>query len=100
MRSNKRAPLSAKLEVLKACVVLSALHNWHNCEAFGRKTPKDLEIQYVKLIKSTLGVRQNTPKLLVLIETGLLPLNAIILSRQVSLNVSQKLQSVPKTDGG
>ena len=80
LRSNRRAPLSVKLEVLKACVVLSSLHN---CEAFGHKTPKDLETQYFKLIKSTLGVRQSTPNLLVLIETGLLPLNAIILSRQL-----------------
>ena len=55
----------------------------HNCEAFGYKTPKDLEIQYYKLIKSTLGVRQSTPNLLVLIESGLLPLEAIISSRQV-----------------
>ena len=62
LRSNKRAPLSVKLEVLKACVVLSALHN---CEAFGHKMPIDLETEHFKLIKSTLGVGQSTPILLV-----------------------------------
>ena len=80
LRSNRRAPLSVKLEVLRACVVLSVLHN---CEAFGYKTPKDLETQYYKLIKATLGVRQSTPNLIVLIESGLLPLKAIITSRQL-----------------
>ena len=54
----------------------------HNSEAFGHKIPKDLETQYYKLIKSTLGVRQSTPNLIVLIESGLLPLKALITSRQ------------------
>ena len=80
LRSNRRAPLSVKLEVLKACVVLSVLHN---CEGFGYKTPKDLETQYYKMIRSTLGVRQSTPNLILLIESGLLPLKAIITSRQL-----------------
>ena len=79
LRSNRRAPLSVKLEVLKACVVSSVMHN---SEAFGHKIPKDLETQYYKLIKSTLGVRQSTPNLIVLIESGLLPLKALITSRQ------------------
>ena len=77
LRSNRCAPLSVKLEVLKACVITSALHN---CEAFGHKTPKDLETQYFKLIKSTLGVRQSMPNLLVLIETGLLPHSSRLVS--------------------
>ena len=44
--------------------------------------PKDLESQYYKLIKCTLRVRQSMPNLLALIESGLLPLKAIILSQQ------------------
>ena len=62
LHSNRRAPLSVKLEVLKACVVSSVMHN---SEAFGHKISKDLETQYYKLIKSTLGVRQSTPNLTV-----------------------------------
>ena len=80
LRSNRRAPLSVKLEVLKACVVSSVLHN---CEGFGYKIPKDLETQYYKMIRSTLGVRQSTPNLILLVESGLLPLRAIITSRQL-----------------
>ena len=79
MHSNRRAPLSVKLKVLKACVVQSLLHN---CETYSYQLPKDLENQYFKLIKSTLGVRQSTPNLIVLIETGLLPLKGIITCRQ------------------
>ena len=80
LRSNRRAPLYVKFKVLKACVISSLLHN---CESFGNKVPKDLENQYFKLIKSTLGVRQSTPNLILLIESGLLPLHAIITSRQL-----------------
>ena len=79
LRSNRRAPLSVKLKVLKACVVQSLLHN---CETFSYQLPKDLENQYFKLIKTTLGVRQSTPNLIVLIESGLLPLKGVIASRQ------------------
>ena len=68
-----------KLKVLKACVVQSLLHN---CETFSYQLPKDLENQYFKLIKTTLGVRQSTPILIVLIESGLLPLKGVIASRQ------------------
>ena len=80
LRSNRSAPLSVKFKVLKACVMSSLLYN---CESFGNNIPKDLENQYYKLIKSTLGVRQSTPNLIVLIESGLLPLKAIITSRQL-----------------
>ena len=79
LRSNKIAPLTIKLKVLKACVISSLLHN---CETFSYRIPKDLEKQYYKLIKCALQVRQSTPNLLVLIESGLLPLKAIIISRQ------------------
>ena len=79
LRSNRLAPLSVKFTVLKACVMLSLLHN---CETFSYSIPQDLENQYHKLIKCTLGVRQSTPNLLVLIESGLLPLKALIFSRE------------------
>ena len=54
----------------------------HSSKGFGHKIPQDLETQYYKLIKSTLGVRQNTPNLIVLIKSGLLPLKALITLRQ------------------
>ena len=56
------------------CIIVKGLAN---------KTPKDLETQYYKMIRSTLGVRQSTPNLILLIESGLLPLKAIITSRQL-----------------
>ena len=79
LRTNKFAPLAVKLKVLKACAITSLLYN---CETFSYKIPKDLENQYYRLIKCALQVRKNTPNLLVLIESGLLPVKAIILSRQ------------------
>ena len=78
LRSNRYAPLSVKFKVLKACVMGSLLSN---SDSFGFDMPKDLENQYHKLIKCTLGVRQSTPNLLVLLESGLFPLKA--LSRQL-----------------
>ena len=81
LRSNRYAPLSVKFKVLKACVMGSLLSN---SDSFSFGVPKDLENQYHKLIKCTLGVRQSTPNLLVLIESGLLPLRALILSRQLT----------------
>ena len=71
LKSNRLAPLTVKFKVLKACVVSSI---FYNCETFSYKIPKDLENQYYKLIKCTLQVRQSTPNLLVLIESGLLPI--------------------------
>ena len=79
IRANKLAPISAKLNVLRACVTSSLLHN---CEAFGPKVPKQLEATYFALIKSCLGVRSNTPNKLVLIESGMPSLESMIMSRQ------------------
>ena len=79
-RENKLAPLSVKLKMLKACVMYSLLYN---CESFGHKIPKNLETIYNKLIRCALGVRANTPVLLLYIETGLLPLQALIEARQL-----------------
>ena len=74
LHTNKFAPLTVKLKVLKGCVITSLLYN---CETFSYKIPK-----YYKLIKCALQVSQSTPNLLVPIESGLLPLKAIILFRQ------------------
>ena len=81
LRSNKLAPLHVKLKVLKACFINSLLYN---CETFGNWCPKDLENIYYNLIKATLQVRSSTPNAFVLIETGFLPLNAIIYGRQLN----------------
>ena len=47
------------------------------------RIPQDLENTYVKLIKCALGVRSNTPNLLLYVEFGFLPIKALILSRQL-----------------
>ena len=54
----------------------------YNCEAFGPKIPKELRNHYFNLMKSALVVRNNTPNEIILIECGLLPLEAIIYARQ------------------
>ena len=78
LRSNRIAPVKVKLKVLKSCV--SSL--LHNCETFGDYLPKDLETTYHKLLKSCLNVRLNTSNDNTLIETGFLPIKAVILMRQ------------------
>jgi hypothetical protein len=78
LRSNRIAPVKVKLKVLKSCV--SSL--LHNCETFGDYLPKDLESTYLKLLKSCLNVRLNTSNDNTLIETGFLPIKAVILMRQ------------------
>ena len=80
IRSNRSAPLKVKLKVLESCVMHSILHN---CETFGDYLPKDLESTYMKLLKSCLNVRTSTPNLLVLIESGFLPIKAVIYCRQL-----------------
>ena len=79
IRSNKLAPTAVKIKVLESCVTSTLLHN---CEAFGDCMPEELESLYFSLIKSALGVRKNTANDLVLIETGLLNIKAVIQSRQ------------------
>ena len=78
-RENKLAPVSVRIKTLKACVMSSLLYN---CETFGSKLPKSLETLYNKLIRSALQVRANTPTLLLYIESGLLPIKALIEARQ------------------
>ncbi len=80
IRNNKLAPIAIKLTVLNACVTSTLLHN---CETFGYLLPAGIETLYFKLIKSALNVRPGTPNLLVLIESGLLPLKALIRKRQL-----------------
>ena len=78
-KENKLAPLSVRLDALRACVTTSLLYN---CETFGDKVPKTLETTYHKLIRTALRVRTNTPVLLMYIESGLLPIKAVIETRQ------------------
>ena len=79
LRANQLAPLIVKVKVLKACVVNSLLYN---CETFGHCVTKELEKIYIKLIKRTFDLRTNTPTLTTYIETGFLPIKALILARQ------------------
>ena len=76
---NKLAPVSVRLTTLRACVTSSILHN---CEAFGHLLPKNLENTYNKLIRTALQVRTNTPALIIYIESGLLPIRALVEARQ------------------
>ena len=78
-KENKLAPISVKLKALRACVESSLLYN---CETFGPKIPRTLESTYHKLIRTALNVRTNTPVLLLYIESGLLPIRALIEARQ------------------
>ena len=55
----------------------------HTCETFGHLLPTGLEPLYHKLIKSALNVRPNTPNDIVLIESGLFPLKALVMKRQL-----------------
>ena len=77
---NKLAPLSVRLNALRACVMHSILYN---CEAFGPALPNKLETIYNKLIRTALQVRTNTPALILYIESGLLPIKALIEARQL-----------------
>ena len=79
VKSNRIAPVSVKLKVLKSCVMGSLIHN---CEAFGDKIPKSLEATYHKLIRTAIRVRTNTPVLLMYIESGMLPIRPLIEARQ------------------
>ena len=80
VRCNKLAPVKVKLKVFEACVTSTLLYN---CEAFGKNVPKDLENYYFRLLKCALGVRANTPNNIVLIESGMLPVRALIYRRQL-----------------
>ena len=81
LRENKLAPLIVKIKVLKACVVNSLLTN---CEAFGNCIPKDLVKTYEKLLRCTFNVRSNTPILTLYIESGFIPIRALIIARQLN----------------
>ena len=80
LRNNKLAPISVKLKVLEACVFSALLHN---CETFANKIPDGFRMMYFSLIKSSLGVRANTPNLLVLLESNMQSLESMIYSRQL-----------------
>ena len=81
LRENRLAPLIVKIKVLRACVVNSLLTN---CEAFGNCIPKDLEKTYAKLLRCAFNVRTNTPILNLFIESGFIPIRALIIARQLN----------------
>ena len=60
LKANKLAPLPVKLTVLEAAVVNGLLYN---CETFGPLIPQYLEKTYIKLLRRSLNVRNNTPAL-------------------------------------
>ena len=81
IRSNRYAPIAVKLNVLCSCVTMALLHG---CEAFGPELPKGLEVLYHKLIKSALNVRPSTPNNIVLLESGMMPIHALVYKRQLN----------------
>ena len=87
LKTNKFAPLGVKVKVIVAC--MSAI--LHSCETFGNNIPNELEKIYLQLIKGALGARSNTPDNIALIESGMVPLKALITSRQ--LNFFRKFKS-------
>ena len=80
VRSNQIDPVSVKLKTLRACVMSALLYN---CETFGPQIPEGLEQVYYKMIRAALGVRNNCPNLIVLIESGCLSPQCLIQSRQL-----------------
>ena len=93
LKNHRYAPLMVKLKIIEACVMSNVLYG---CETFGRNIPEELEKLYLKMIKAALGTRSNTPNSIVLIESGMLPLKALILSRQ--LNFFKKFKASLKPD--
>ena len=79
LRANKRAPISVKLKVLSTCVRTLL----YNCETFGDKLPEDIKKHYHKLLRCAVNVRGNTPIELVFIETGFLPIKALVEKSQL-----------------
>ena len=71
--------LSVKLKVLKSCVISSILYN---CETFGDYAPKDLDSTYTKMLKCCFNARSSISNDILFIESGFLPIKAIILMRQ------------------
>ena len=53
-------------------------------ETFGNVYPVKIEKLYIKLIKAAVNARPSTPNDLVLIETGLKPLKAVVHGRQLN----------------
>ena len=88
VKTNRCAPIFVKLKVLKSCVMSNLLYN---CETFGKENTKEIEICYFKMLKTALGIRSNVPNDIVLIESGFLPVKALIYSRQ--LNFFRKFRS-------
>ena len=80
VKTNRIAPTSVKLKVLRSAVVQGLLHN---CEAFGPKVPEGLEQVYYRMIRAALGVRSNVAGLTLLVESGCLPLECLIHLRQL-----------------
>ena len=80
IRANRIAPLSVKLKVLNACVLNCLLYN---AETFGDRIPEGLESTYMDMLKCAFDVRQSTPNLLMFVESGLLPIKALIHARQL-----------------
>ena len=93
IRANKCAPISIKLKVLSSCVLSTLLYN---CETFGDKLPKGIDKLYLKLLKCALNVKENTPGEIALVESGFLPLSALVMKRQ--LNFFRRFKASFKTD--
>ena len=75
-----QARISIKIKVLKACVINSLLYN---CETFGNKVLKNWEKIYHKFLRYVFNVSVNTPILILYIESRLLPIKALIETRQL-----------------
>ena len=69
-KTNKNAPLCAKLEVLDKCITSAIIYG---CETWGKCT-SDVELCYRSGLKTALNVRQNLNNEIVYFETGEWPL--------------------------
>ena len=91
---NYDAPFYVKRNVWQAALNSALLYS---CESWFCHNIKSVEVAYMQTIKDLLGVRIQTPNDLCLVELGVPPVKATIVSRQ--LKMLQRIRSLPHFEG-
>ena len=94
-KTNRNAPLLAKLEVLDKCVYSALIHG---CETWG-KFNNDIKLCYRSGLKTALNVRQNINDEIVYIEFWKWPLSARIKKSQLKFwkSVNEYVLNYPES---
>ena len=79
LRKNSEAPFAVKKAVWESAMISSVLYS---CETWLTSSLKPAEQLYQHTLKDLVGVRYQTPSDLVHVETGILPLSALVTQRQ------------------